>query len=60
MIIMLFIDFQQKIVSILASLLGNKSFIINWQVRINTARYENDVPDKSKVIMTDENGNWVQ
>ena len=60
MIIMLFIDFQQKIVSILASLLGTKSFIITWQVRINTARYETDVPDQSKVIMTDENGNWVQ
>ena len=60
MIIMLFINFQQKIVNRLASLLGNKSFIITWQVRINTARYENDVPDKSKVIMTDENGNWVQ
>lgn len=57
---MLFINFQQKIVSILASLLGNKSFIIDWQVRINTARYEADVPDKSKVIMTDENGNWIQ
>ena len=57
---MLFIDFQQKIVNRLASLLGTKSFIIDWQVRINTARYENDVPDKSKVIMTDENGNWVQ
>lgn len=60
MIIMLFIDFQQKIVNKLASLLGNKSFIIDWQVKINTARHENDVPDKSKVIMTDENGNWVQ
>ena len=57
---MLFINFQQKIVNKLASLLGNKSFIIDWQVRINTARYETDVPDQSKVIMTDENGNWVQ
>ena len=57
---MLFINFQQKIVSILASFLSNKSFIIDWQVRINTARHEADVPDKSKVIMTDENGNWVQ
>ena len=57
---MLFINFQQKIVNRLASLLGNKSFIIDWQVRINTARYENDVPDQSKVIITDENGNWVQ
>ena len=57
---MLFINFQQKIVNKLESLLGNKSFIIDWQVKINTARYENDVPDQSKVIMTDENGNWVQ
>ena len=60
MIIMLFINFQQKIVNKLASLLGNKSFIIDWQVKINTARHETDVPDQSKVIMTDENGNWVQ
>ena len=50
MIIMLFINFQQKIVSILASVLGNKSFIIDWQVKLNTKKHMKNITLENEKI----------
>jgi len=60
MIIMQRVDIEQKIVNVLFALFGGRDFIIQLQVDINAARHENDNPDKSKLIMTDEFGNWLQ
>ncbi len=54
------VDIEQKIVNVLFALFGGRDFIIQLQVDINAARHENDTPDKSKLIMTDEFGNWLQ
>lgn len=55
-----YINFLQKINNLLYSVFGDKDFIINFQVFINTKRHENDETDISEIITSDENMEYVQ
>ena len=55
-----YINFLQKINNLLYSVFGDKDFVINFQVFINTKRHENDETDISEIIASDENMEYVQ
>ena len=55
-----YINFLQKINNLLYSVFGDKDFVINFQVFINTKRHENDETDMSEIIASDENMEYVQ
>ena len=55
-----YINFLQKINNLLYSVFGDKDFVINFQVFINTKRHENDETDISEIIASDGNMEYVQ
>lgn len=55
-----YINFLQKINNFLYSVFGDKDFVINFQVFINTKRHENDETDISEIIASDGNMEYVQ
>lgn len=55
-----YLNFLQKINNLLYSVFGDKDFVINFQVFINTKRHEKDETDISEIITSDENMEYVQ
>lgn len=55
-----YINVLQKINNLLYSVFGDKDFVINFQVFINTKRHKNDETDISEIIASDGNMEYVQ
>ena len=54
------ITLEQYICNILYHIFKDKPFVINLQVRINTKKHEKNIIHADEIIMTDENGNYIQ
>lgn len=50
------IELLQAINNILYKIFGAKDFVIDFQVKINTMRYEQNKPDKNEIIVEEEDG----
>ena len=51
---------NQRIANELYKIFGDRQTIIDYQSRVNEHKHKNNIIDKDKVILTDENGNYIQ
>ena len=51
---------NQKIANKLYEYLGDHSLVIDYQSRVNTRNHKENIINKSDIVFTDENGNYVQ
>jgi len=51
---------NQKIANKLYEYLGDHSLVIDYQSRVNTRKHKDNIINKSDIVFTDENGNYVQ
>ena len=51
---------NQKIANKLYEYLGDHSLVIDYQAKINERNHKENIINKSDIVFTDENGNYVQ
>ena len=51
---------NQKIANKLYEYLGDHSLVIDYQSRVNQKKHKDNVIDKNSIVLTDENGNYIQ
>ena len=51
---------NQKIANRLYDCLGDHKLVIEYQAKINERNHKEDIINKSDIVFTDENGNYVQ
>ena len=51
---------NQKIANKLYEYLGDHSLVIDYQAKVNTRKYKDNIINKDEVVFTDENGNYIQ
>ena len=51
---------NQKIANKLYDVLGDNKVVIDYQAKVNEHKHKNNIINKDDVVMTDENGNYIQ
>ena len=51
---------NQKIANELYKIFGDRQTVIDYQSRVNAHKHKNNIINGDDVIMTDENGNYIQ
>ena len=51
---------NQKIANRLYDHFGDHSLVIDYQSRVNQKKHKDNVIDKNSIVLTDENGNYIQ
>lgn len=51
---------NQKIANKLYDVLGDNKVVIDYQAKVNEQKHKNNVINKDDVVLTDENGNYIQ
>jgi hypothetical protein len=51
---------NQKIANRLYDCLGDHKLVIEYQAKINERNHKENIINKSDIVLTDENGNYVQ
>ena len=51
---------NQKIADKLYELLGNHRLVIDYQIKVNERNHKENIINKEDIVLTDENGNWIQ
>lgn len=51
---------NQKIANKLYDVLGDNKVAIDYQSRVNQEKHKNNIINKDDVVLTDENGNYIQ
>ena len=51
---------NQKIANKLYDVLGDNKVVIDYQAKVNEHKHKHNITDKEDVVMTDENGNYIQ
>ena len=51
---------NQKIANRLYDCLGDHKLVIEYQAKINERNHKENIINKSDIVLTDENGNYIQ
>ena len=51
---------NQKIANKLYDVLGDNKVVIDYQAKVNEHKHKNNIINKDDVVLTDENGNYIQ
>ena len=51
---------NQKIADKLYKLLGNHRLVIDYQAKVNERKNKDNIINKADIVLTDENGKWIQ
>ena len=51
---------NQKIADKLYKLLGNHRLVIDYQIKVNERNHKENIINKEDIVLTDENGKWIQ
>ena len=51
---------NQKIANRLYDCLGDHKLMIEYQAKINERNHKENIINKSDIVLTDENGNYIQ
>ena len=51
---------NQKIANRLYDCLGDNQLVIDYQSRVNKRAHDENIILKDRIVMTDENGNYIQ
>ena len=51
---------NQKIADKLYEHFGNHQLVIDYQVKVNERKNKDNIINKEDIVLTDENGNWIQ
>ena len=51
---------NQKIANRLYDCLGDHRLVIDYQSRVNKRAHDENIIPKNRIVMTDENGNYIQ
>lgn len=51
---------NQKIADKLYEHFGNHRLVIDYQIKVNERNHKENIINKEDIVLTDENGNWIQ
>lgn len=51
---------NQKIADKLYEYFGNHRLVIDYQAKINERKNKDNIINNADIVLTDENGNWIQ
>ena len=51
---------NQKIADKLYKYFGNHRLVIDYQAKINERKNKDNIINNADIVLTDENGNWIQ